>query len=806
MAIISGTENDDILYGSKENDKLYGYGGNDTFRLITGGDNNGIDWYDGGSGVNMIQGGWSYDVLHVMNHLANLQNIQILDGGDGTAEYNTVQAGPDSDYLDFSQMIVKNFVLDGGAGFDVIIGTDGGDVIRGGLDNDKLYGGAGDDTFLLLTGGDKNGVDWYEGGTGHNTIKGDWSYDVLHVMDGLQNLQNIHLLDGGDGTPAYNTVLATDADETLNFSKITVKNFVLDGAGGNDVIIATEAGDVIRGGAGNDKLYAEGGDDTFLLITGGDKNGLDYYDGGAGLNRITGDWSYDVLHVENKLMNLQNIQILDGGDKTWSYNVVQAGKGDDSLDFSKYQVNYFTIDGGDGNDAIIGNDDVNHIRGGAGHDTISGAGGDDVLSGQAGDDVFQLITGGDFNGTDWYDGGSGVNSIVGGWSYDVLHVVDQLANLKNIQILDGGDGTTAYNTVLASDAHETLDFSGMLVKNFVLDGAGGNDLIIGGKGDDEIRGGAGDDKLYGGAGDDSFLLITGGDKNGLDLFVGGDGVNTIKGGWSYDVLHVMNHLENLQNIQVLDGGDGTASYNTVLGTAQDDYLDFSHMVVKNFVLDGAQGNDAIYGSKGDDVIRGGAGNDKLNGGAGDDTFLLITGGDKNGFDYYDGGAGFNVIKGDWSYDVLHVDNLLSNLVNIQMIDGGDGTAAYNSVLATPDADTLPFYSMTLRNLTIKGGAGNDIIGLSRLADQSVHYQGNEGDDRFVFETDIRVAVIDDFNQAGNDVLDLRAWQVKDLQTLQHQSFQVGADVVINVASGAQITLIGTQLAQLDWTGASDFLL
>ncbi|MES0885432.1 calcium-binding protein, partial [Roseibium sp. SCP14] len=50
----------------------------------------------------------------------------------------------------------------------------------------------------------------------------------------------------------------------------------------------------------------------------------------------------------------------------------------------------------------------------------------------------------------------------------------------------------------------TLDFSGMTVTDAKLDGAGGNDTIIGTAGDDVIVGGDGNDTLDGGEGSDTY--------------------------------------------------------------------------------------------------------------------------------------------------------------------------------------------------------------------------------------------------------------------------------------------------------------
>ncbi|MDY0035159.1 MAG: calcium-binding protein [Zoogloea oleivorans] len=727
------------VYGSSSDETLVGSAGNDTFQLTTGGDANGTDQFIGGGGVNTIVGGWSADTLHVTDGLANLQDIQVLDGGDGAWQNNVILATDASDTLDFSAVEVRNFIIDGGAGNDTITGTAGDDHIRGGTGNDVLNGGAGNDTFLLITAGDTNGTDMYDGGTGINAIVGGWSYDTLHVLDQLSNLQNIQVLDGGDTTWQYNTILATDSNDTLDFSSYQVNNFIIDGAAGNDVITGTSAGDYIRGGTGDDVLAGGAGDDTFLLITAGDTNGTDMYDGGTGINAIVGGWSYDTLHVRDQLSNLQNIQVLDGGDTTWQYNTILATGGNDTLDFSTYQVNNFIIDGSAGNDVITGTAGADHILGGTGND---------VLSGGAGDDTFLLLTGSDANGSDRFYGGTGINAIVGGWSFDTLRVMDRLANLVDIQVLDGGDSNLGYNTVMATDASDTLDFSGMTVNNFIIDGGAGNDTITGTTGNDYIRGGlgadlliggGGNDVLLGGAGNDIFRLNTGGDLSGYDSYDGGTGVNTIIGGWSYDVLHVASDMSNLKGIQVIDGGDTTWAYNTIAGTSGDDRLDFTGKILRNCYIDGGLGNDRIVGTAAGDFIRGGGGNDVLIGAGGNDLFILNTGGDLSGVDQYDGGNGINGIVGGWSYDVLYVNDQLSNLKNIQVIDGGDGNWGYNTIRGTAANETLDFSALEIYDFAIDGGAGNDAITGTVTAD---HITGGAGSNL------LKGGLGDDFLTAG----------------------------------------------------------
>lgn len=88
------------------------------------------------------------------------------------------------------------------------------------------------------------------------------------------------------------------------------------------------------------------------------------------------------------------------------------------------------IEGGAGDDHLVGRGRPEDIQGGPGNDTIEGRGGDDVIRGGRGRDV---VEGGD--GDDWLSGGRGDD------------------------ILRGGRGADIFNTFAGSGTDEVLDFS-----------------------------------------------------------------------------------------------------------------------------------------------------------------------------------------------------------------------------------------------------------------------------------------------------------------------------------------------------------
>ena len=372
-----GTDGDDTIDGRGGNDVLSGGAGDDTFKVYG---NAGLDQVDGGDGNDTILGSQYNDTIQVSDGLANIQNIETIDGGAG---YDTLQAGSGDDVLDFSRgpALVNIEEIDGGAGDDRIIGTAGDDKIDGNLGNDRLSGGGGDDTIYggagddRINGGKGNdtlygdaGDDNITGGSGNDTISGGTGNDRLVGGGGNDSVS------GGTGDDRIvggggNDILAGDAG-----------NDTISGGGGKDTIYGGAGNDTIDGGRGNDTLSGGDGDDTFTVRG---NAGLDQFDGGEGNDTILGSKGNDTIQVSDGLANIQNIETIDGGD---GYDVLQGGKGDDLLDFSNGPalVNIEEIDGGAGNDTIIGTAGDDTINGGKGNDTITGGAGNDTLDGGQG--------------------------------------------------------------------------------------------------------------------------------------------------------------------------------------------------------------------------------------------------------------------------------------------------------------------------------------------------------------------------------------------------------------------------------------
>ena len=258
---------------------------------------------------------------------------------------------------------------------------------------------------------------------------------------------------------------------------------------------------------------------------------------------------------------------------------VTGGTGANRIDLSAVQPAKFVnlsrvnVDGGAGNDTLIGSGLNDSLVGGAGNDSLLGGGGNDLLDGQAGLDT---LTGG--VGNDTLDGGIGVDLLVESTDVNVVLTSSQMIGLgtdavRNLESAKLTGGTSA-------NRFDAAGFTGTVT----LIGNAGNDTLIGGSANDLLQGGDGADSIQGNAGND---IIDGG--TGHDTLLGGDGNDTLTGGAGDDALA---------------GGLGNDKLTGDLG---------------NDTLLGAAGNDLLQGGLGNDVLIGGTGNDTLAGQGGADT-------------------------------------------------------------------------------------------------------------------------------------------------------------------------------------------
>ncbi|MHA7773803.1 M10 family metallopeptidase C-terminal domain-containing protein [Roseibium sp. M-1] len=205
--VFNGGGGNDILDGGADGDILYGDDGDDT--LIGG---SGQDYLNGGAGIDTVvyTGSSSGVTVDLANGTAS--------GGDADGPVQIVGRGT---------AIRHDIIVDvenavGSIHDDHLIGTDGVNVLSGGLGNDILTGGLGRDVL--------------NGGAGSDTA------DYSDYTRGV----NLNLARGKSEGDTYNSI------ENLS------------GSGHNDTIRGNNSANVLTGQGGNDVIRGGGGDDILL--------------------------------------------------------------------------------------------------------------------------------------------------------------------------------------------------------------------------------------------------------------------------------------------------------------------------------------------------------------------------------------------------------------------------------------------------------------------------------------------------------------------------------------------------------------
>ncbi len=483
--------------------------------------------------------------------------INALGGNDGLTA-TTLPAG-----------IVK-LTLDGGAGNDTILGSQGADVLLGGDGNDFIFGDNGNDVALMGAGDD---VFQWDPGDGSDTIEGQGGTDTMRFF-GSNAAESIAIVANGGRVlftrDVANVTMDLDDVESIDFRALGgADNVVVGDLTGTDMAdIDLDLRGANGGGDGsNDSITVNGtnGNDTFGAA--GDAGGVTIF----GLRTRV-----DIFHQEqaNDRLTLNAL----GGD-----DVVDAT----SLEADGIQL---TMNGGLGNDLLIGSEGDDLLVGGDGNDVaLMGAGNDtfvwnpgddnDVLEGQDGFDTML------FNGANV---GESIDiSANGGRVRFFRNVANVNMDLNDVEGID-------FNALGGADTITIGDLSGTDVTEVNLNlaasgtgaGDGATDTVI-------INATSGDDVILA-LGDESGVSVLGlaAQVNITGAEVANDRmlINALGGD---DVVEGTGLSANSIQLQV-DGGEG------------------------NDVLLGGDGADVLMGGSGDDVLIGGPGVDVLDGGPGDD--------------------------------------------------------------------------------------------------------------------------------------------------------------------------------------------
>lgn len=268
------------------------------------------------------------------------------------------------------------------------------------------------------------------------------------------------------------------------------------------------------------------------------------------------------------------------------------------------------------------------------------------------------------NGNDTLTGGLGNDAFVGGDGTDLLSEIGP----GNLTLTDSrliGRGTDTIDVSieaikLTGDAGGNLfDASAFTRFGVHLDGAAGNDTLLGGSKADSLVGGDGLDEVRqmvsGNATLSNTLLVLGTSPNSVS-----DGLSSIErvkltgsataNKFDATTFSGSSTLEGGGGNDTLFGGAGAdlllggADQDSLLGNGGNDTIGGG---TGNDKIDGGAGDDGLAGQDGNDTILGGVGNDTILGGAGNDS---LRGG--AGRDLIQGGAGRDNVNGEGDVDTV----------------------------------------------------------------------------------------------------------------------------------------------------------
>ncbi|UOM34097.1 calcium-binding protein [Acuticoccus sp. I52.16.1] len=645
-----------------------------------------------------------------------------------------------------------------------------------------------------------------------------------------------------NGTIFADLIDGTGADELIN---ARAGNDDVFGRGGNDILLGGLGRDFLSGGAGNDTLDGQLGSDT--LVGGLDDDLMRWQESdGPGNDLFDGEDGYDQANfIGSDGFVGDNFTLASAGgrvefNKVASPSSVSVGTterilvvtrgGNDRVDAGALQAGMveLVIDGGGGNDELLGSQGDDTLRGAAGEDTLVGNAGDDTMLGGADDDLM-IWNNGDGNDTmdggDQFDTGEINGSDSAGDAFKVSttgpHVLLERTNFGNFSVQLRN---TELMEVNGQGGDDTID--GSLVADgfiqFNADGGAGDDLLLGTQGDDLLEGGLGDDKLVGNEGDDTMLGGLGDDQM---VWNNGDGSDTMNGGLGDDIA-IVNGSDGSGDAFVVGNTFGTVEFDrvnfgqfgleidntetlVVNGLGGNDTVDAGDLRIGLIdlkinggagedeligsnggdTLAGDTGNDTMLGARGDDLMiwRNGDGSDLMNGGANDDT-ALVEGADGAGDSFEISTNGGNVLFervnfGNFTLDIRNTETL--EVKGLAGNDSIDASALDNGLI------DLELFGNT-GNDEITGSAGNDTIDGGEDDDVMT---GGAGADIFVYEEG--ADSITDFGTGFDrieisDDLGFNFFQTKQAMT------QVGADVEIDFGNGNVLTVENTAVNDLNF--------
>jgi len=486
--------------------------------------------------------------------------------------------------------------------------------------------------------------------------------------------------------------------------------------------------DLNEGGDGIDTVEVNGGNggETFTATANGARVRFD---------RVTpAPFALDIGTTENLVLNA------NGGDDQFSATGNLAA------------LIKITVDGGAGNDTLLGSNGNDLLIGGDGNDFIDGQQGNDIALLGAGDDVFQWDPG---DGSDTVEGQTGNDSMIFNGS-NGSEMIDVSANGGRVRFT-----RNLGNIVMDLDDVERIDFNAL----------GGTDIVtisaLNGTDVTQVNVNLG---ASGGGGDGAADTVIVNGTNGVDF------INIQGSGANYSVTG----LHTIVNVNNSEGANDQLTVNALGGNDTVSATALAAGAVK-LVLDGGAANDQLLGSAGNDTFIGGDGNDVVIGNRGDDIAFL---GDGDDTFQWNPGDGNDTVEGQ-----AGTDRLIFNGANVA--ENFDISANGGRVRLFRDVANVTMDLDDVERISVNALGGADIIVVNDLTGTDVT-EVNVGLSTAANRGDGQVDTVIVNGTAGDDSININgsgsSVTVSGLQATVKITSSEGANdkLVINGQAGADV--------------------
>jgi Ca2+-binding RTX toxin-like protein len=442
-AAINGTGNalDNVLTGNSGNNTLDGGAGKDTLSGGAGDDTYIVDdlgdiLVEGaGGGVDSVQ------TLVTMILQSNFENLTLI----GTAAINGTGNSADNIVIGNS----ADNVIDGSTGADQLLGNDGNDVYvvdnigdtvletssSGGWDEVRssisFTLGANLERLILtgtaaVNGTGNSGANYIGGNAAANQLDGGGNADILAGGDGddiyfIDNIGDVIFENEAEGVDEARASvsytlwghierLTLTGSAAINATGNELNN-VLTGNGGANSLNAGAGDDTLNGGSGADVMVGGTGNDSYVVDNASDTT-IELAD--EGIDTVTSSVSR-TLADNIEILFLSGTSNINGTGNALS-DLLRGNSGNNTLISlggpGILEDDADILEGGAGNDILIGSNDGNGLlNGGSGADTLTGGGGSELFIGGTGNDTITTGWGRDIVS---FNKGDGQDIVMGG--------------------------------------------------------------------------------------------------------------------------------------------------------------------------------------------------------------------------------------------------------------------------------------------------------------------------------------------------------------------------------------------------------